>query len=86
MWWGLGILLVFGLAQLYYLAPAGRQLPYSEFKRLLKDGAIAEVFIGDQVLRGTLKQAPQGDAKQSTSSPRPASTIPSSSRSSRRAE
>src|SRR5262245_36607844 len=65
VWWGLGILLLLGITQLYYLAPGGRQVPYSEFKQWVKDGAIAEVVIGDQIIRGTLKQAPAGDAKQS---------------------
>src|SRR5262245_65108296 len=64
VWWGLGVLLLFGLTQLYYLAPGGRQVPYSEFKQWLKDGAIAEVVIGDQIIRGTLKQPPAGDGKQ----------------------
>jgi cell division protease FtsH len=64
VWWGLGILLLLGLTQLYYLAPGGRQVPYSEFKQWVKDGAIAEVVIGDQIIRGTLKQAAAGDAKQ----------------------
>jgi cell division protease FtsH len=66
VWWGLGILLLLGLTQLYYLAPGGRQIPYSEFKRLVKDGAVAEVVIGDQLIRGTLKQPPAADAKQSS--------------------
>jgi cell division protease FtsH len=65
VWWGLGILLLLGITQLYYLAPGGRQVPYSEFKQWVKDGAIAEVVIGAQIIRGTLKQAPAADAKQS---------------------
>jgi cell division protease FtsH len=65
LWYGLAFLLLLGLAQLYYLAPAGRTLPYSEFKSLLKSGKIAEVVIGDQLLRGTLKQADGADPKQS---------------------
>jgi cell division protease FtsH len=65
LWYGLAFLLLLGLAQLYYLAPAGRTLGYSEFKSLLKSGQIAEVVIGDQLLRGTLKQADGTDPKQS---------------------
>jgi cell division protease FtsH len=65
LWYGLAFLLLLGLAQMYYLAPNGRSLPYSEFKTHLKNGNVAEVFIGDQMIRGTLKQAPNGDAKQS---------------------
>jgi cell division protease FtsH len=55
LWYGLAFLLLLGLAQMYYLAPGGRAIPYSEFKTLLKNGQVAEVTIGDQVVRGTLK-------------------------------
>src|SRR5436190_14218 len=57
LWWGLGFLMLLGLAQLYFLAPQGRVINYSEFKRLLKDGQIAELAVGDQVIHGTLKNA-----------------------------
>src|SRR5262245_869391 len=56
LWYGLAFLLVLGLAQLYYLTPTGKPIPYSDFKGLLKSGQIAELTIGDQVIRGTLKQ------------------------------
>ena len=59
LWYGLAFLVILGLAQLYYLAPAGRVLPYSEFKTLLKQGQVSEVTIGDQLIRGTLKQDPK---------------------------
>ena len=39
------------------MAPAGRSIPYSEFKTLVKSGQVAEVTIGDQTIRGTLKRA-----------------------------
>jgi cell division protease FtsH len=65
LWYGLAVLLVLVLAQVYYLTPAGRQIPYSEFKALLKDGAVTEVTIGDQVIRGTLKEPAGSDPKQS---------------------
>jgi cell division protease FtsH len=55
LWYGLAFLVLLGVAQMYFLAPAGRTLPYSEFKTLLKDNQIAEVSISDQVIRGTLK-------------------------------
>ena len=63
VWYGLAFLLVLALTQVYYLVPAGRSIPYSEFKSLVKKGEIAELSIGDQAIRGTLKGA--GDAKQS---------------------
>jgi cell division protease FtsH len=65
LWYGLAFLMVLGLAQLYFLKPPGRLIPYSEFKTLLKQDQIAEVTITDQVIRGTLKQPAQGDPKQS---------------------
>jgi cell division protease FtsH len=55
LWYGLALIVVLGIAQLYYLAPAGRTIPYSEFKSLVKSGQVAEIAIGEQVIRGTLK-------------------------------
>src|SRR4051794_41933533 len=49
---------------MYYLTPGGRQIPYSEFKSLLKNGQVAEIAIADQAIRGTLKQElPGSDGK-----------------------
>src|SRR4051812_36270636 len=60
LWYGLALLLMLGIAQAYYLTPPGRSIPYSEFKQLVKNGEVAEISIGDQSIRGTLKA---GDAK-----------------------
>ena len=57
MWYALGFLLLLALAQTYFLVPAGRQVPYSEFKSLLKQGRVAEVTVGEQVITGVLKAA-----------------------------
>src|SRR3954470_11687686 len=65
LWYGLAFLLVLGFAQLYFMTPPGRSIPYSEFKTLVKDSQVAEVTITDQVIRGTLKQPAAGDPKQS---------------------
>jgi cell division protease FtsH len=59
LWYGLALLLVLGLSQVYYLMPAGRTLPYSEFKALVKSGQVAEVTVGAQLIRGTLKAGPE---------------------------
>jgi cell division protease FtsH len=59
LWYGLALLLVLGLTQMYYLMPAGRTLPYSEFKALVKSGQVAEVTVSDQLIRGTLKDGPE---------------------------
>jgi ATP-dependent Zn protease len=42
------------------MTPPGRSIPYSEFKQLVKNGEVAEISIGDQAIRGTLRA---GDAK-----------------------
>ena len=60
LWYGLGALVVLAFVQMYFMAPGGRQLAYSEFKTLVATDKVAEVTIGDQSLRGTLKQ---GDEK-----------------------
>jgi len=67
LWYGLAFLLLLGLAQMYYLAPAGRPIPYSEFKDLLKNGQVVDVTVADQVIRGTLKQPAANDPKGSKS-------------------
>jgi cell division protease FtsH len=55
LWYGLALLLVLGLVQMYYMTPAGRSVPYSEFKTMVQSGQISEVLIGDQTIHGTLK-------------------------------
>ena len=60
LWYGLAALLVLGLAQAYFMAPPGKSIPYSEFKQLVKNGEVAEIAIGEQSIRGTLKT---GDVK-----------------------
>ena len=65
LWYGLALLLLLGVAQMYYMAPGGKSIPYSQFKALLKNSGVTEVMIGDQVIRGTLKQPLEGDSKQS---------------------
>jgi cell division protease FtsH len=57
MWYALAFLLLLALAQSYFLVPGGRAVPYSEFKSLLKQGKVAEVTVGEQIVRGTLKAA-----------------------------
>jgi len=56
LWYGLAFLVLLAVAQMYYFLPAGKNISYSEFKSLVKNGQVAEVFINDQVIRGTLKQ------------------------------
>ena len=65
LWYGLAFVMLLGLAQLYWLTPGGRALPYSEFKALVRNGAVEEVVIGEQSIRGTLKQPTEGEPSQS---------------------
>jgi cell division protease FtsH len=65
LWYVAIFLVLLGAAQVYYLVPTGRMIPYSQFKELLKTGSVDEVTIGDQLLRGTLKVPVPGDPKQS---------------------
>jgi cell division protease FtsH len=59
----LAFLLLLGVAQMYFLAPGGQQVPYSEFKELLRRNQVAEVTISEQSIRGTLKQPASDEAK-----------------------
>ena len=63
LWYGLAFLLVLGVAQLYFLASAGRSVSYSEFKQLLKGSKVVEVWISDQTIRGTLNEEIGTDTK-----------------------
>ena len=65
LWYGLALLMVLGLTQLYFMTPPGRSIPYSEFKTLLKGNQVTDVTITEQVIRGTLKQTATDDPKQS---------------------
>ncbi len=55
IWYVLGFLMIMALAQAYFLAPAGRQVSYSEFKTAVRGGQVAEVVVGEQAIRGTFK-------------------------------
>jgi len=57
LWWVLGGLLLLAIGQAYFLTPGGRQIPYSEFKALIRSGQVAEVAVGDTHIRGVLKKA-----------------------------
>ena len=61
MWYGLAFLVLLLLAQTYFLVPAGRQIPYSEFKSLVAQGKVSDATVGEQIIRGTLK--PDANAK-----------------------
>jgi cell division protease FtsH len=56
LWYALAFLLLMSVAQMFFASPAGRLIPYSEFKDHLKNGRVAELTIGEQTIRGTLKE------------------------------
>jgi cell division protease FtsH len=66
LWWFLGVLLLLGIGQALFLTPGGRQIPYSEFKGMVRGGQVAEVAVGDTHIRGVLKKAEQGQGAFST--------------------
>jgi cell division protease FtsH len=55
LWYVLGFVLLLTIAQAYLFAPAGRSIPYSEFKQKLREGVIAEVTVAEQTIRGKFK-------------------------------
>jgi cell division protease FtsH len=52
VWYVLGFLMLMALAQAWFLAPAGRQISYSEFKTAVRSGQVTEVVVGEQTIRG----------------------------------
>jgi cell division protease FtsH len=65
IWYVLGLLLLLAVAQTWLLNPSGRQIPYSEFKSLLRSNQVVEVTVGDQTVSGRLREA-QGQGRQRT--------------------
>src|SRR3954463_2169693 len=60
VWYVLGFLLLMALAQAWFLAPGGRQVSYSDFKQAVRGGQVAEVYVGEQTIRGTYKREING--------------------------
>jgi cell division protease FtsH len=65
IWYVLGLLLLLAVAQTWLLNPSGRQIPYSEFKALVRSNQVVEVTVGDQTVSGRLREA-QGQGRQRT--------------------
>ena len=53
IWYVLGFLMLMALVQAWFVAPAGRQISYSEFKTAIRGAQVAEVVVGEQTIRGT---------------------------------
>jgi len=66
IWYFLGGLLLLVLVQTWFLAPSGRQIPYSEFKQAVRSGQVSEVYVGEQTIRGTFTRDVNGSRSFST--------------------
>src|SRR5919201_4401890 len=56
VWYVLGFLLLLALAQAFFFQlQGGETLPYSEFKRLVRENRVQEVTVGEDRIRGVLK-------------------------------
>ncbi|MEQ1758635.1 MAG: ATP-dependent zinc metalloprotease FtsH [Vicinamibacterales bacterium] len=60
VWYVLGFLLVMALVQAWFMAPSGQSVSYSEFKRAIRTGQVAEVVVGEQTIRGSYKPDTNG--------------------------
>jgi cell division protease FtsH len=61
MWYVLALFLLMALGQaFYYSMQTGETISYSEFKDRIRDGRVEEVFVGEDRVRGTLRDAAKG--------------------------
>jgi cell division protease FtsH len=61
MWYVLGVFLLLALGQAFYFSMAGGEtISYSEFKQRVREGAVQEVVVSDDRVRGTMKGGPKG--------------------------
>src|SRR5688500_5823422 len=58
--------MLMALAQAYFLQPGGNTLSYSEFKRAVRAGQVAEVVVGEQTIYGKLRAERDGTDKFNT--------------------
>jgi cell division protease FtsH len=61
MWYVLALFLLMALGQaFYYSMQTGETISYSEFKDRVRDGRVQEVFVAEERVRGTLRDAAKG--------------------------
>src|SRR3954463_14042299 len=61
MWYVLAVFLLLALGQAFYFSMAGGEtISYSEFKQRVREGAVQEVVVSDDRVRGTMKGGPKG--------------------------
>jgi cell division protease FtsH len=56
VWYVLGFLLLMAMAQTWFMMPGGKQISYSDFKTAVRSGQVAEVYVGEQTIRGKYKR------------------------------
>ncbi len=62
MWYVLGFLLLLALGNAFFFSmQSGQNVPYSEFKTLVRENKVQDVTVAEDRVRGTLK--PEGNAK-----------------------
>src|SRR3989339_1168066 len=60
------IIIAFGffiLLQIYLMNPGVRNVTYSDFKKLVKDGNVLECYITNTMIRGKLREMERGTTK-----------------------
>src|SRR3954447_13612206 len=61
MWYVLAVFLLLALGQAFYFSmQGGETISYSEFKQRVRDGAVQEVVVADDRVRGIMKGGPKG--------------------------
>jgi cell division protease FtsH len=61
MWYVLAVFLLLALGQAFYFSMAGGEtISYSDFKQRVRDGAVQEVVVSEDRVRGTMKGGPKG--------------------------
>jgi cell division protease FtsH len=60
LWYVLAFVFFMLLVQAWIFTPTGRDIPYSEFKRAVRAGQVAEVRVSDQTIRGTYRREVDG--------------------------
>jgi len=64
LWYAvLAILALFAFRDLFTAPEAVRTIPYSEFQRLVAEGRVTDLVVGETRIVGTLRDAPQGEPR-----------------------
>jgi cell division protease FtsH len=67
MWYVLGFLLLLALGNAFFFSlQSGQTVSYSDFKKLVREGKVQDVSVGEDRIRGQLKQAPEKGSRNFT--------------------